>query len=230
VAIRLTLPHRYDFGPDSSLVGDDLLRPQAWDSLRLETNGPFSIASDRDELEAQANARPEIGERMRVVDAWLREREAGTVISYGAGGGLPEVWLLRIDPERRLVLTDYAPETVERLNELLPEAEVQRHDLLRDPPLEGDVHMFHRIDTELDNDQWHDVYRRFADETILVVATGILPTDEIPKQVLSAIRNRHATRAGWTRTRAAFESLWRKTHKGTPMRLVDLEGWALEPR
>ena len=167
---------------------------------------------------------------MRVVDAWLREREARTVISYGAGGGLPEIWLLRIDPERRIVLTDYAPGTVTRLRELLPEAEVHRHDLLRDPPLEGDVHMFHRIDTELDNDQWRGVYRRFAGQTIFVVATGILPTDEIPKQVLSAIRNRHATHAGWTRTRAAFESLWRKTHRATPMKLADLEGWTLEPR
>ena len=90
LAIRLTLPHRYDFGPDSSIVGDDLLRPQAWDSLRLETSGPFSIASDRGELEAQADARPEIGERMRVVDAWLRERDARTLVSYGAGGGCPK--------------------------------------------------------------------------------------------------------------------------------------------
>ena len=230
MAIRLTLPHRYDFGADTPLVGDDLLRPESWDSLRTRTSGPFSIASDRDELEACADARPEIGERMRVVDAWLREREARTVISYGAGGGLPEIWLLRIDPERRIVLTDYAPGTVTRLRELLPEAEVHRHDLLRDPPLEGDVHMFHRIDTELDNDQWRGVYRRFAGQTIFVVATGILPTDEIPKQVLSAIRNRHATHAGWTRTRAAFESLWRKTHRATPMKLADLEGWTLEPR
>ena len=112
---------------------------------------------------------------------------------------MPEVWLLRIDPERRIGLTDYAPDTVARLGELFPEADVHRHDLLRDPPLEADVHMFHRIDTELYNDQWRDVYRRFAGQTILVVATGILPTDEIPRQILSAIRNRRATHAGWTR-------------------------------
>lgn len=230
VAIRLTLPHRYDFGADTPLVGNDLLRPESWDSLRTRTSGPFSIASDRDELETQADARPEIGERMRVVDAWLRERDARSVVSYGVGGGLPEIWLMRIDPERKIVLTDYAPETIGRLRELLPEAEVHQHDLLRDSPLEADVHMFHRIDTELDNDQWRAVYRRFAGQRILVVATGILPTDEIPRQILSAIRNRGATRAGWTRTRAAFESLWRKTHQGTPMRLVDLDGWALEPR
>jgi hypothetical protein len=230
VAIRLTLPHRYDFGSDASVVGEDLLRPQAWDSLRLETSGPFSIASDRTELERQADARPEIGERMRALDAWLRDQDARTVVSYGAGGGLPELWLLRIDPQRRIALTDYAPDTVARLHELLPEAEVRRHDLLTDAPLEGDLHLFHRIDTELDNGQWRRVYERFARQTIIVVATGILPTDEIPRQILSSFRNRHATRAGWTRTRAAFESLWRKTHRGTPLKLVDLEGWMLDPR
>jgi hypothetical protein len=230
VAIPLTLPHRYDFGPDSTVVGDDLLRPRAWDSLRMGTSGPFSMASDRSELERLADERPEIGERMGRVDAWLRERGARTVVSYGAGGGLPELWLLRIDPTRRITLTDYAPDTAARLRELLPEAKVRRHDLLADPPLDGDVHIFHRIDTELDNAHWRRVYGRFAGETILMVATRVLPADEIPRQILTAFRNRHATHAGWTRTRAAFESLWRKTHRGTPMSLGDLDAWALEPR
>jgi hypothetical protein len=230
VAIPLTLPHRYDFGSDSPVVGDNLLRPEAWDSLRMGTSGLFSMASDRSELERQADERPEIGERMRAVDAWLRERGARTVVSYGAGGGLPELLLLRADPERRIVLTDYAPDTVTRLRELLPEAEVHRHDLLADAPLDGDVHMFHRIDTELDNAQWRRVFGRFGGETILMVATRVLPADEIPRQILTAFRNRHATHAGWTRTRAAFESLWRKTHRGTPISLGDLEAWALDPR
>jgi hypothetical protein len=230
VVLRLTLPHRYDFGADAPTVGDDLLLPVAWDSLRLKTSGPFAIATDREAFERQADERPEIGERMRLVDAWLRERGVRTLVSYGVGGALPELWLLRIDPERRLVVTDYAPETVARLRELLPEAEVHRHDLLREPPLAGDAHMFHRIDTDLDNDQWRGVYARFADRTVLVVATGVLPAGEIPRHLLTTFRNRHATHAGWTRTRAAFESLWRRTHRGTHMQLGDLEGWALHPR
>jgi hypothetical protein len=229
VALRVTLPHRYDFGADRPLVGDDLLRPESWDSLRTRTSGPFSIASDRDELEAQADAHPEIGERMRQVDALLRERGPRSLVSYGAGGALPELWLLRIDPERRLVVTDYAPETVERLRELLPEVEVQRHDLLTDSPVEGDVHLFHRIDTELDNHQWRGVYRRFAGRTVVVVATEVVPGNEIPARLLATVRKRHETHAGWSRTAGAFESLWRKTHRGTHVDLVDLEGWVLDP-
>jgi hypothetical protein len=230
VAIRLTLPHRFDFGADAPVVGEDLLRPEAWDNLRLETSGPFSIASDRSELEHQADAHPEIGDRMRIADPLLRERGVRRLVSYGVGGAMPELWLQRLDPQRRLVVTDYAPETVERLRELLPEAEVRQHDLLRDPPLEGDIHLFHRIDTELDNEQWRGVYRRFAGQSLLVVATEVMPASEIPRQLLGAIRSRHLTHAGWTRTRGAFESLWRQTHHGTHVDFGDLEGWVLEPR
>jgi hypothetical protein len=228
--VRLTLPHRYDFGADTEVVGDDLLRPEAWDSLRTGTTGPFSIASDRGELERQADERPEIGERMRLVDRWLDQHGARSVVSYGAGGGVPELWLLRIAPERSLTLTDYAPATVERLQALMPEAEVRRHDLLRDSPLEGDVHMFHRIDTELGNRDWRGVFRRFATRTVLVVATEVMPAREIPRELLQAVRSRSGTRAGWTRTAGAFESLWRRTHRSTHLELGDLQGWALEPR
>jgi hypothetical protein len=230
VAIRLTLPHRYDFGADAKVVGGDLSSPDAWDSLRLKTDGPFAIASDRAELERQADERPEIGERMRLVDELLRDRGARALASYGVGGALPELWLLRLDPDRRLLVTDYAPETVARLRELLPEAEVHRHDLLRDPPLDCEMHMFHRIDTELDNSQWRAVFRRFADQRILLVATEVLPTREIPRRLGAAVRGRRATRAGWTRTRSAFEALWRRTHRGTRLTLVDLEAWILDPR
>lgn len=228
--VRLTLPHRYDFGADADVIGEELLRPEAWDRVRLRTKGPFSIASDRDELEGQADRRPEIETRMRAVDAVLRDRGSRRVASYGVGGALAELWLLRIDPLRRLLVTDYAPKTVERVRELLPEAEVSRYDLLLDAPLDADVHLFHRIDTELDNRRWRQVYERFRRETIVVVAGEVLPPREIPRQLISAIRNRHVTAAGWTRTIPAFESLWRRTHRSTHAVFGDRDGWVLDPR
>jgi hypothetical protein len=230
MALRVTLPHRYDFGESAELVGDDLLRPEAWDSLRTQTSGPFSMAADRGELERQADEHPEVGERMRRVDTALSDRGCRHLVSYGVGGALPEMWLLRLDPERQLTITDYAPETVGRLKNLLPEADVRRHDLQRDPPLAADAHLFHRIDTELDNAQWRRVYERFAGQTIVVVATGVLPVKEIPGHLVHLINSRHATNAGLTRTRGAFEALWSKTHRGTEMSFGDLGGWVLEPR
>jgi hypothetical protein len=137
---------------------------------------------------------------------------------------------LRLGPDRRLALTDYGPETVERLRTLFPEAEVVQHDLLRDAPLDAEAHLFHRIDTELTDEQWRGVLRRFADQTILVVATEVATAPRLARELLLRTRNRHLTRAGWLRSRGSFEALWRGTHDAEPLRLHDLDSWALTPR
>jgi hypothetical protein len=228
--IRLTVRHVYDFGADRELVGDDLVRPESWDALRVQTDGPFSMARDRAELERVRDEHPEVGERMRVVDRLLRDRGAGSVASYGVGGGVPEAWLQHIAPETRLTLAEYAPETVARLRELFPGVDVQQHDLLRDPPVAADAHLFHRIDTELDDDEWHQVFRRFASEAVIVVATEIADVKRIALEVRSRLQNRNASRAGWMRNRAAFEALFKPTHDATRVSFNDLDGWLLEPR
>jgi hypothetical protein len=222
--------HHFDFGPDRAVVGADLVRPEAWDALRTRTDRAFSIAASREELERTADGRPEIGERARAINRWLEQRGVDALASYGVGGGVLEAWLLRLRPERRLALTDYGPETVERLRALFPEAEVKRHDLLRDPPLAAEVHLFHRVDTELTDEQWGEVLRRFADATILVVATEVATPRRLGQELLLRARSRHLTRAGWLRTRGSFEALWRGTHDAEALRLKDLDGWALTPR
>jgi hypothetical protein len=79
--------------------------------------------------------------------------------SYGVGVAALEALLERERLE--MSLTDYAPRTVERLRALFPEARIELQDLLVDGPLDGvDAHLFHRIDTELSNAQWRDVYLR----------------------------------------------------------------------
>jgi glycosyltransferase involved in cell wall biosynthesis len=228
--LPLTLPHRFDFGDDAQVVGDDLLRPDAWDSLRTKTSGPFSIASDRAELEHQADERPEIGARVQLLEDELTRRGAESVVSYGVGAAVPEAWMLRINPTRRLTVTDYAPETVARLRELLPEADVRHHDLLADGPLAGDIHLFHRIDTEFSNAQWREICERFSDETLILVATEVVPASEFPQRMRRAYRNRHATRAGFARNKGAFESLWRSSHASKAVDFADLTGWILEPK
>jgi hypothetical protein len=222
--------HHFDFGPDRAVIGDDLVRAEAWDALRTRTDGAFSVAASREDLERTADGRPEIGERAQAIERWLEKRDVDALASYGVGGGVLEAWLLRLRPEWRLTLTDYGPETVERLLTLFPEAEVVRHDLLRDVPLDAQVHLFHRIDTELTDDQWHEVLRRFADATILVVATEVATPRRLGQELLLRTRSRHLTRAGWLRTRGSFEALWKGTHEAEALQLHDLEGWALTPR
>lgn len=228
--LRITIRHHFDFGADRAVVGDDLVRPQAWDALRTQTRGAFAIARDRAELERMADERPEIAERARQIDTWLEQRGARTLASYGVGGALLELWLERLDSERQLRLTDYAPATVERVRELLPDAEVVQHDLLEDPPLAADLHLFHRIDTELTNGEWRRVLDRFAAVPVLVVATEVADFPRILAELRSRVIGHHTSRAGWLRTRGAFEALWGRTHVATPLRFHDLEAWSLEPR
>lgn len=206
------------------------MRPEAWDALRTRTDGDFALPSDRTAWEAVATSRPDLARRAQAIDAWLTAQSAGSVGSYGVGGGSLEYLMWRGAPQRRLVVSDYAPGTVARLAAVFPEAEVRRFDLLAEDPLDVDVHLFHRIDTELDNRAWRRVFARFGHSRILVVATEVISARRASWELRTHLRNRRATRAGWVRNRAAFERLWARTHTGTPLRVHDLHAWDLRPR
>lgn len=227
--MRLTVRHRFHFGDERALVGDDLVRPEAWDALRTQSGGAFAIAHTAGELDAQADDRPEIGERTRLIDEWLTEREVDTLASYGVGGAVVERWLHRHAPERRLIATDYGQATLEQLRTIFPELETVDHDLRSDGPLQADVHLFHRIDTEFSNGEFRAVLGRFAEVPLLVVATEV----HTPRSLARELRKRlipGSSRAGWARNRAAFEALWGGTHHATRLRFHDLDAWSLEPR
>jgi hypothetical protein len=228
--IPLTIRHVYDFGADRALVGDDLVRPEAWDALRVQTDGPFSLPPDRAAWEQQALSRPELADRARAINAWADAAGAGRLASYGVGGATLEYLLWRERPERSLVVGDYTPSAVARLAELFPEADVRRFDLLTDAPLEADVHLLHRVDTEFTNAQWRALLPRFAARRVLVVATEVASLRRMSWEVRRRFSRVPTTRAGWLRNRAAFERLWRATHDATALRVGDLEAWDLRPR
>ena len=128
-------------------------------------------------------------------------------------------------------MTDYGEKTVARLREVFPEANAAVHDLF-EGPIPADLHLFHRVDTELDDTEWSQVFTRFADVPVLMVAAELLSF----KQFLFEIRlrpfltRRHASKAGFLRTRAALEALWEPTHSSRKLRMHDLHAWALSPR
>jgi hypothetical protein len=141
-----------------------------------------------------------------------------------------ELHLHRIQPDLQLTVTDYAPETVQRLRSLFAEVEVRRHDLRSEGPLGADVHLLHRVDSELSDEEWLELLERFRGERLLVVATEVADVRRVLLELLLRVRRRGITRAGWLRTRDAFEGLWRPTHDARSVRVVDLCGWDLAPR
>ena len=226
----LTVPHFIDLGADRDLVGRRLGDATSWDALRTATGGAYALPDSREAWEATADLRPEIGERMRALARWLEAEGAASLASYGVGAALPELWLMRAAPALRLTATEHAPATVERLQELFSEALVVRHDLLADPPLPADVHLFHRIDSELTHRQWRRVFRRFAGERVVFVATEVYQWRRLPHELRQLWARRSWTRSGYQRTRGALGALWRPTHRAATLTLGDLQAWVLEPR
>ena len=174
--MRLTLPHYYDFGPDRDLLGGDRLGPLDWDSLRVDGRGIFRFPADPEEYERLVEESEWQERRARALAGWLAESRARTVASYGVGPGIAETWLRRLVPEIRLVLTDIAPRTVDLLRFHFDADDVHLHDFCREQPLEADLHLFNGVDTELNDEAWRDVLRRFSDRRVLLFPNITLGT------------------------------------------------------
>lgn len=226
---RITLPHYHEFGTDRRLVGDDLVRPEAWDALRTASDSYFSIPTTRAEWEQKADEWGEVPLRARSIDRWLRAHRVGSLASYGVGGASLELWLHRLCPERSLVITEFGSDTVARLQSLFTEVEVRNHDLLTDDPLDAELHLFSRIDPSFSNEEWKSILHRFADRRMLV-ATDMIDLKRMEVELRKGHTRPRPTWAGFIRNRAALEALWQRTHRSQFLRLGDLDAWALEPR
>ena len=210
-------------------MGSDLGRPEAWDALRTQTSGAFALAETREQWQRTADEHPELRARAARIDELLERRGVERLASYGVGGATLECWLKRLAPGRELLVTDYAAATVERLAEVFSEAECIRHDLLADPPVPADLHMFHRVDTEFTNRQWRRVFERFSGLPVLLVAAGVVDFGGALAELRKGLRP-GTSRAGWVRTRASMERLWRHSHHGAPVDVGDLPAWELTPK
>jgi hypothetical protein len=222
----LTIPHYYDFGEERDRVGATLASPDAWDALR-ETAGAFGLARERESWERSADE-PELRARAEAIARVARRVGARRVCSYGVGSARLELQLHREAPDLELTCTEYAPRTVHALREVFTEATIVRHDLRADPPLDADLHVLHRLDAELSDAEWPAVFARFRQPT-LVVAGTLLDWDGLRRE-LSTRRRDGATRAGWTRTPAGLERLWRGSHGAERLIVGDLPGYLLSPR
>src|SRR4051794_41409381 len=103
--MRLTIPHYYDFGADRVHVGDDLVRAEAWDALRLNTDGAFSVPATRAAWEEAAAGRPEIEARAERIVAVARERGARRLAPHRPGAGRLPPWVRRAPAQNALVPT-----------------------------------------------------------------------------------------------------------------------------
>lgn len=222
--MRVTIAHTFDFRDDGKTIGDDLVLPQAWDAAR-DTTGPFGLPESREEWERMAR-QPLLEQRAADIVAIARRLGARSLCSHGAGTGSLEFNIHRLAPDVALSCTDYAPRATERLQSIFVEAEVVFHDLATEAPPSADLHLMHRIDTELRAETWKQVFARFS-EPILVVPTLLLDVERVLKEVALRFLRPRASRAGWVRTEDAFRALWASTHSDEVVAVGDQRAFLL---
>lgn len=205
--MKVTLPHYYDFGSARGLIGPDLVRPEAWDAARA-TTGPFGLPTTRRAWEQAASTDAVTAKANDIVDVAGRFG-ARTICSHGVGAALIELNIAKRG--MHVICTDFAPRTVERLGVLFPEASVMQHDICSDPPPVADLHLMHRIDSELAAEEWLSVFPRFF-QPILVVPTILLGIRGALRELAVRVVRPRATRAGWARSEDALRALWLPTH------------------
>jgi hypothetical protein len=225
--IRLTVPHSYDFGDDRASIGRNLVTPEGWDAARA-TVGPFGLPATRREWERLAEAGHALS-RADDIATIARDLGTATLCSHGVGTAALELALHRRLPDVRLICTDFAPRAVNRLSDLFPEAEIVLHDLRVDNPTEADLHLMHRIDSELSTAEWKRVLPRYA-TPILLVPTTVLTYANAARELVFHVRRRRATRAGWSRNEAALRALWRSSHDDRAVTIVGEPAFLLTPK
>jgi hypothetical protein len=229
--LKLTVRHRYDFGPVRRLVGSELSSPDSWDALRSGNDDSFSLPETREKWIDACGSAARARATAESLSRWIRrEGHVNSLASYGVGVGCLELHLMQAVSGLRLVASEFAPATVAVLREVFREADVRQHDLLTDPPISGvDAHLLNRVETAFDDTQLRHIFERFSQERVLFMTTEVLNM-KMAATELRARFNRQAVPAGWVRTRAALEDLWKPTHVAHAEPLIGGHFWILEPQ
>lgn len=226
--MRIRVRHAYDFGPERAVVGSTLLNPSAWDAAR-SLPGPFELPDSRADWE-RSSRRGDLEQRAQDVARVARELGATSLCSHGVGTAALELNLHWAAPELKLTCTDYAPLTVERLRRLFPEAEVVLRDLSDSGPPAADLHLMHRLDAELGDEDWRRVIAPI-DRPIIFVPNVVLDLAGAAREVARRVLRRGSlTEAGWFRNEAALRALWSESHDDRPLTISDSRAFLLEPR
>lgn len=226
--MRLKVRHTYDFGAARAQVGRELVTPSGWDAARA-VPGPFVLPETREEWERLAD-RDDLRRRAADVVGLARAVGADSLCSHGVGTATLELNVHRADPSLRLVCTDYAPRAVERLRSLFPEAEIVRRDLTAPEPPRAGLHLMHRLDAELSDEDWRRVFAGLPAPIVFVPNVLLDLKGALRELVRPVLRAGRVTRAGWFRNEAALRALWAASHHDRRVQVGDVPGFLLTPR
>jgi hypothetical protein len=194
--VALTVRLRSELVPPGFCPGTE----ESWEDLRSHDAvfgmPPFEdwqVEREKEQFREGAAAIAEVADKLG----------AGSITAYGVGCGYVEGWLAS---HFRVTLCDVTASTIEALQRYVPKAESVVHDI-RDGPLQADLHLMFRLDTEFDDNAWRTVLGGFRGEPVLFVPGALVSTREA-----ILMRLRPGRTAGWARTRDSLIRLWTPTH------------------
>jgi hypothetical protein len=214
------MKHYYYFGKKADALGESLIRPDSWDALRTADSGSqddFLMPETRMAWEEKSLGNVVLNGRADALTDFLRPRYR-RVYSYGVGCAFLEYLLKKRDPMLFVRCSDFTPRTIERLKKVFIEAdEIVLFDMLSGTWDNGGsncIHMFHRVDTEFDDRQWRDIFKRMSRagiEHVLFIPSEYLTVKRIVvqkiKYFLYSWTGRKMTFSGFLRTKERFVSL-----------------------
>lgn len=213
--MRLTIKHYYHF--NKAINRDNVLICQdGWDSVRLDSEDtPFSIPHSAEAYEAKLIKAYTV-EANEICDV-INKNNFHTIFSIGCGCGFLEANIKKKMPEIYVACSDFNPKSVNQLKSVMTYYdELNTFDITKDqfPFKDNQLYLLFRIDTELSDQEWKQVFNRMAEEgveTILIVATELLTLQRFIKEsIKGALRNiKGYTFCGYIRSKANFKALWK---------------------
>lgn len=207
-------------------VRDLLSGPSAWDLARSGTSSGFALPEERTEwmtvcagkhLEVRAAAVIDIAESLG----------ASAIRSFGVGTACLELAIKQARPGLRVLISDWGPETIRRLGAVFTEVDdVECVDFLRDDLQLGtdELVLLHRVDTDLNDDDWRNVFARLAaagGRFVLVVPTEFITLRAVTAELGRRLLLKQRTFAGYLRSRTAFDRIWSASYRLVEERTVE---------
>lgn len=217
--MKLTVRYNRSFGP--GFPCDDLFSPEAWDHLRQGAGGEdYAIPKLRENWVRRCQEHTEAAQGAHAIVEVARGINCTTVFSVGVGRGCVEYHMKQLNPNLRIVSTEYSRSAVELLQVVFTECDrIAAFDMTSAcwPAFsEESLYLLYRVDTGLSDDQWRGVFGNMADSgvvRILMVATDFLNARALLRELVrrgrSQVLGTPLTFAGYLRSKSMFRDLWR---------------------
>jgi len=250
IPFSLTIKHYQTFGYSASLFKNaELNSAESWDALRT-THPQFSISQNRKEWlrasEAQIKKDGQdrgLLQRAKDVESLLKKENKNSIFSVGVGGAGLEYQLKKINPNLKIVCSEFAPQNVELLKSVFLEADqVVQFDILNGDwksikekyLFNSSVCLMYRVDASFSDEEWRYIFEKLHAakiNDILFIPSSFLSILSIFNRKWREIRwtmsKTKVVFSGYLRTKSTFKSYWNSLYNEKAGNFGGINGFLL---